>query len=235
MTDEQQVLEGYKWMFSILQVALDVQVWADPANPRFVEIVGPYKKWGGDNSDAYYQHAPVDPARTYRVSGKIGDAVYLSLTVYGGPRDGHYSERIVKSFNDRDDLDIGPDGSFEFMMAKERPAGWDGPFLRLEDDAVVAITRDYLDDPFRGTRCTWHIESIDPPATFRESDADLARRFRAAVTWLQEQSQMAPIGLGEVEPDRRALRRAAGHVRLGRGRRGVRDGRASTSRTTRRS
>src|ERR1019366_4872900 len=71
------------------------------ARPRFVDIVGPYRKWGGDNSDAFYQFAPIDPSRTYRVRGLIGDAVYLSLTVYGGPDDGRYSERIVGSVNNR--------------------------------------------------------------------------------------------------------------------------------------
>jgi Protein of unknown function (DUF1214) len=197
LTDDQSVLEGYKWIFSLLQVALDTQVWADPANPRFVEIVGPYKKWGGDNSDAYYLHAPIDPDVTYKVTGDIGDACYLSLTVYGGPRDGHYSERIVGTVNDRAHLDIGPDGSFELMMARERPDGWDGPFLPLEDDAVVAITRDYLEQPFTGTRCRWHIEAIDPPATVREVDDDLARRFTAALTWVRDQKQMVPLGLGE--------------------------------------
>ena len=197
LEDPQQVLEGYKWMFSILQVALDCYVWADPANPRFVEIVGPYKKWGGDNADAYYQYAPVDPSRTYRVRGRKGDAAYLSLTVYGGPRDGRYSERIVGIVNDRDHLDIGPGGEFELVLGPERPADWDGPFLTLEPDSVVAITRDYLGDPIHGTRCIWHIESLDPPARWREDDADLARRFRAALTWVQDQANMVPIGLGE--------------------------------------
>jgi hypothetical protein len=197
LSDDQSVLEGYKWIFSILAVALDTQVWADPANPRFVDIVGPYKKWGGDNADAYYMHAPIDPDVAYRVTGKIGDAVYASLTVYGGPRDGHYSERIIGTVNDRDNLDIAPDGSFELLLARERPSGWDGPFLALEDDAVVAITRDYLEQPFTGTRCQWHIESIDPPATVRLEDADLARRFRAALTWVRDQKQMVPLGLGE--------------------------------------
>jgi hypothetical protein len=197
LADEQQILEGYKWIFSILQVALDVQVWADPASPHFVDIVGRYKKWGGDNADAFYQHAPVDPTRTYRVWGQIGDAVYLSLTVYGGPRDGHYSERIVGTVNDRDDLNIGSDGTFEFMMAKERPKDWTGPFLKLEDDAVVAITRDYLNEPKTGKRCEWNIETFDPPATYREKDSDLARRFGAALTWVREQAQMVPLGLGE--------------------------------------
>lgn len=195
LTDPQSVLEGYKWMFSILQVALDTQVWADPANPRFVEIVGPYKKWGGDNADAYYVFAPLDPARTYRVRATIGDAVYWSLTVYGGPRDGRYSERIVGTVNDRA-VTPGPDGTVEIVLGPTRPAGHTGAFLQLDDDAVCAITRDYLVDPVRGRRVEWHIEALDPPSTYREDDADLARRFRAAATWLREQAGMVPIGLG---------------------------------------
>jgi len=195
LTDDQSVLEGYKWMFSILQVALDTQVWADPANPRFVEIVGAYKKWGGDNSDAYYMFAPLDPACTYKVNGVRGDAVYFSLTVYGGPRDGRYSERIVGSANDRV-VHIDADGNFELILGPERPAGWDGAFIKLDDDSVCAITRDYLVEPTEGQRLQWHIEALDIPTTYRENDVDLARRFRAATTWLREQSQMVPLSLG---------------------------------------
>src|SRR2546423_10312901 len=100
-SDDQSLLEGYKWAFSILAVGLDAFVWADKGRPRFVDIVGPYKKWGGDNADAFYQYAPIDPNRTYHVAGRRRDSVYLSVTVYGGPRDGHYSERIVSTVNDR--------------------------------------------------------------------------------------------------------------------------------------
>ena len=192
--DEQSILEGYKWIFSITQVAFDVYVWGDTAMPRFVDIVGPYKKWGGDNADAYYQFAPIDPKRTYRVGGRAGDAVYLSLTVYGGPNDGRYSERIVGTLNDRDHLDVGPDGSFELVLS---PDEHDGAWIKLEPDAVCAITRDYLNDPVNGRRAEWHIEADDPPATYREDDADLARRFRAARTWLRDQANIVPLALGE--------------------------------------
>jgi hypothetical protein len=192
-TDEQSRCEGYKWIFSILQVAFDVYVWADTGRPRFVDIVGPYKKWGGDNADAYYQFAPIDPARTYRVRGQRGDAVYLSLTVYGGPDDGRYSDRIVGTVNDRV-LDIGTDGTFELWLS---PEPHDGTWLKLEPDAVAAITRDYLVDPAGGRRATWTIEGVDPPATWRENDIDLARRFRAALTWVEEQAKIVPLALGE--------------------------------------
>ena len=59
--DDLSVLEGYKWIFSIFAVGLDAFVWADTGRPRFVDIVGPYRKWGGDNADAFYQYAPDRP------------------------------------------------------------------------------------------------------------------------------------------------------------------------------
>jgi hypothetical protein len=191
--DETSVLEGYQWIFSILAVGLDAQVWADKDRPRFVDIVGPYRKWGGDNADAFYQYAPLDPTRTYRVRGRIGDAVYLSLTVYGGPDDGRYSERIVGSVNNRE-LDIDDDGSFEIVLS---PHHHDGAWIELQPDAVCAITRDYLVDPLEGRRVQWRIDAVDPPATRRETDADLARRFRCALTWLRDQAAIVPIPLGE--------------------------------------
>ena len=116
--DEQSLLEAHKWLLTILQVATDTQVWADTARPRFTEIVGPYKKWGGDNADAFYLFAPVDPARTYRVRVRRGDAVYLSLSVYGGPDDGRYSERIVGSLNDRQ-APPDPDGVIDMVLSPE--------------------------------------------------------------------------------------------------------------------
>jgi hypothetical protein len=194
--DEQTLLEAHKWILSILQVAADVHVWADPARPRWVEIVGPYKKWGGDNADAFYRFAPIDPSRTYRVRIRPGDAAYLSLTVYGGPNDGRYSERIVGSVNDRQ-VPAGPDGTIEIVLSAPPPAAGDqATWLRLDPDAVAAITRDYLDDPRRGRRAEWEIEADDPPAVWREDDSDLARRLRAARVWVQDQAKMVPLALG---------------------------------------
>ncbi|MEX0873514.1 MAG: DUF1214 domain-containing protein [Actinomycetota bacterium] len=191
--DEQGVIEGYKWLFSILAVGLDAHVWADPARPRFVDIVGPYRKWGGDNADAFYQYAPIDPARTYRVTGTRRDSVYLSLTVYGGPRDGRYSERIVGTVNDGE-LEFSDDGTFELWLGPEPQTG---TWLKLEPDAVCAITRDYLNDPTTGRRATFEIEAVGPPGVWREQDDDMARRLTATLTWIREQATIVPLPLGE--------------------------------------
>ncbi len=191
--DQQTVLEGYKWIFTILAVGLDAYVWADPDRPRFVDIVGPYRKWGGDNADAFYKYAPIDPTRTYRVSGRKGDATYLSLSVYGGPDDGRYSERIVGTVNHHA-LQFDDDGYFSLLLSSEPQ---EGTWLPLAPDAVCAITRDYLPDPVGGRQAEWSIEALDPPPTRREDDADLARRFEATLTWIRDQARIVPLALGK--------------------------------------
>ncbi|BCI53284.1 hypothetical protein NIIDNTM18_25620 [Mycolicibacterium litorale] len=190
---EPDLLDGYRLTFSLLRVAVDAYVWGDKDNPRFVDVIGPYLKWGGDNSDAFYQIAPIDPRRTYRVRGNRGDAVYLSITVYGGPDDGRYSTRIVGTLNDRD-LDFDDDGNFAFTMSATPQSG---AWLRLDDDAVTALTRDYLTAPQTGRRTQWTIEAIDPPARRHDDAEDLARRMRAARTWIHEQVSFLPT---RVEP-----------------------------------
>ena len=176
---EADILDGYRLTFSLLQVAVNAYVWGDKDNPRFVDVIGPYLKWGGDNSDAFYQLAPVAPRRTYRITGNRGDSVYLSLTVYGGPDDGHYSNRIVQTQNQLS-MEFDADGNFEFMLTE------------LDEDAVVALTRDYLENPDTDRRATWHIQAVDPPARPHDDRADLTRRMRAAKTWIAEQLSFIP-------------------------------------------
>ena len=147
--DEATLLEAHKWVLSILQVAAEVSLWADATRSRFVEIVGPYKKWGGDNADAYYCFAALDPSRTYRATVQSGDAVYLSLTVYGGPDDGHFSTHIVGTVNSQEAV-RGADGALHIVLSKEEPAEPGVAWIRLEPDAVAAITRDYLEEPPAG-------------------------------------------------------------------------------------
>ncbi len=186
------LLEAHKSILSILQIAADVQLWADTARPHFVDIAGPYKKWGGDNADAFSCFAAIDPTRTYQITVWPGDAVYLSLTVYGGPKDGRYSERIVGTANSRD-TSPGPDGSIRIVASPEPPRDDGAAWIKLEPDAVAALTRDYLNHPTSGQRATWHIETDDPPATFRQDDADLTRHSRAMTTWVREQASLVPL------------------------------------------
>lgn len=191
LDDPVTVAEGYRWILTILQVGSDVWLWGDTQKPRFVDITSPYKRWGGDNTDAAYQYAPVDPRRTYRVTGTVGTAVYLSLTVYGGPDDGRYSTRIVGTLNSRDGFKVDADGRFELWLSPTPPPDG-GAWIQLEPDAVAAITRDYRVDP-ASERATWRIECVDGEGDPVLTDDVLARRLRAVATWVEEQASIIPV------------------------------------------
>ena len=221
--DDPSVLEGYRWLTEILSVALDCYLWADDARPTIVPIVGPTRKFGGDNADAMYTFAPLHPERSYRVRGVRGDACYLSLTVYGGPRDGRWSDRIVATLNDRS-IRFEPDGSFEVRALRARAARQLDPARsgqRLPDHARLSGPPEVAAVP-----ASFAIECLDEVPPPRLSDEDLARRFHAAANFIRDMLKITPLPLDrvEAEPDRRALSGAAAHLRLGGGRRGLRDG-----------
>jgi hypothetical protein len=187
--DDLSVLEGYRYLTEVLSVALDCFLWADSDRPTIVPIVGPTRKFGGDNADAFYHFAALRPDRTYRLRGRRGSACYLSITVYGGPSDGRWSNRIVGTLNDRA-MQIDADGGFEVVLSKrDHPGNW----LRLEDDAVCLVTRDYQVDPTAGTQARWTIETTEPAPPPRLTDADLARRFRATTNFIRELLAITPL------------------------------------------
>jgi hypothetical protein len=192
LDDEVSVAEGYRYLTDALHAALEIYLRSDARRPAFVPIVGPTFKWGGDNSDAFYNFAPVTPDLEYRIRGKRGDAVYLSVCVYGGPDDGRWSTSIVSNLNDRD-ITFGPDGTFDIAVSRERPANADN-WLALTDDANAMITRDYHLDPTHGAPTTYEIEptraaGVPAPLT----DAEMAARLRSVTNFLRELLAITPL------------------------------------------
>ena len=188
--DEASVIEGYRFLVDVFSVALDCYVTTDAARPAFVKIVSPTRKFGGDNADAYYYYSPIDPARTYRVRGRMGDAVYLSLCAYGGPTDGRWSNRIVSKINNRE-MTFGPDQTFEVVIGgPERSRNW----MALAEDAVALVTRDYLVDPVHGTQAVYSIEAVDPaPPPGLATDADMAARLRRTANFIRDLLNISPV------------------------------------------
>ena len=210
VTDEVSAAEGYRYLTDAMHAAMEIYLRSDARHPAFVPIVGPTFKWGGDNSDSFYNFAPVSPDLEYVVHGKRGDACYLSVCVYGGPDDGRWSTRIVSNLNDRD-IDFDPDGSFDIAVARERPAGARN-WLPLADDANAMITRDYHVDPVNGAPTLYDIEAIPaqpPPAPL--GDREVAGRLRSVTN-------------GRAEHHRGGVGRPRRDLRLGREGRALRHG-----------
>ncbi len=185
VSDDRHVADGYRAMATTLGVALDTWLFAEPSRPQFVELNTPFRRdrrWGGDNTDAYYLFAPIDPARRYRISGNRGDSVYFSLTAYNEPAPGAWSDQVVGIWND-DELDVDDNGDFSFV-------------LEPTPGAAVLMTRDYQVDPLRGRPVAWQIEALDAPDPIRHGDLETAGSLRAAATWLRTMFAIIPLSVG---------------------------------------
>jgi hypothetical protein len=194
VTDDRHIADGYRMLATTLGVALDTYLFPEPSRPQFVEVNTPFRRdrrWGGDNTDAYYHLCPVDPKRRYRISGNKGASVYFSVTAYNEPSPGSWSDRIVAIVRD-DDLDIDAAGNFSFDL---------GP----TPDAAVLMTRDYQADPLTGHPVAWRIEALDEPDPIRHGDAETAAALRASAAWLRTMFAILPLAVGARVDDAHAL------------------------------
>ena len=201
VTDDRQIADGYRMLATTLGVAFDTYLFGEPSRPMFVEVNTPFRRdrrWGGDNTDAYYYICPVDPGRRYRISGNRGDSVYFSLTAYNEPSPGAWSDRVVAIVRD-DDLDIDAAGNFAFEL---------GP----TPDAAVLMTRDYQADPLTGRAVNWHIEAFDEPDPIRHGDAETAAKLRASAAWMRTMFAIVPLAVGARVDDSHALGHEIAHA-----------------------
>ncbi len=195
VADDRGAADGYRMALTALGVALDRYLFADPSRPLLVDVASPLKRdrrWGGDNTDSWYSFTPIDPQRTYRVSGHRGDSAYFCFTVYDEPSPGEWSNRIVANVNDAD-LVLDEDGRFSFVIGPAAPVGYHGHFVAIDDDGAVAFTRDYQVDARHGRRTTWEIEALDPPAPFDQSADATAAALRAALRWVRTLFDIVPL------------------------------------------
>ncbi|ULE35516.1 DUF1214 domain-containing protein [Mycobacterium sp. IDR2000157661] len=198
VADDRHIADGYRMLATTLGVAFDTYLFAEPSRPMWVELNTPFRRdrrWGGDNTDAYYFMCPVDPKRRYRISGNKGDSVYFSVTAYNEPSPGAWSDRVVAIVRD-DDLAasgrLDADGNFEFDY---------GP----TDDGVVLVTRDYQADPLTGRAVSWRIEALDEPDPIRHGDAETAAALRASAAWLRTMFAIVPLAVGARVDDAHTL------------------------------
>jgi hypothetical protein len=86
------------------------------------------------------------------------------------------------------------DGTIEITLSPdEHPQPW----IKLDHDAVCAITRDYLVEPDTSRRMEWQIECLDGDSDPLLTDEGLAGKFRAVQTWIEDQAKITPLALGE--------------------------------------
>ena len=68
VTDDRHIADGYRMMATTLGVAFDTYLFTEPSRPQFVDVNTPFRRdrrWGGDNTDAYYCMCPVEIGRAH--------------------------------------------------------------------------------------------------------------------------------------------------------------------------
>src|SRR6188472_4655964 len=151
---EQDRLEGYDYLAGRIRMAMQMAFDHDLDRTLFINPTHQFSRQGLDNPDAIYFNAYLKEGVEYVVRGKRGTSADLSFQVMGGAYTADSAATSLMAFDDRE-LDIQPDGSFEFtyvaepgaksMIVREVFNDWD-----TEERGSLTIERsDKLGEPAR--------------------------------------------------------------------------------------
>lgn len=198
ITTEADLADARRSVVHALQHALEIFLEGDAARPVFKRFVTPEKKLLGDNPDAVYFHAWVDPAHRYRIRGNIADATYTSFTVELGTAEGGMSTGVGATLNDTE-FETDAEGNYEIIVSAKRH---EGNWLALPEGAGSISTRHYYERKVGVAADRMHhiplmIEPLEPlPPPPPTDDAELARALRRVARFIETTIQ--PTGGGNM-------------------------------------
>jgi len=131
----------------------------DRERPELVGFNGWREKMYMDNPDFRYFVADIRDDHRYRVTGALGDAAYLSVTVYrsDGGLDAAAAARL-----DSDSIDLDDDGGFEVLLVPG-PERADRNGIELPAGARSVWVRFFHNDVANDEPGSCRIEPLDPP------------------------------------------------------------------------
>ncbi len=115
---EQDRLEGYDYLSGRIRMAMQMAFDYDLDRPLFVNPTHQFSRQGLDNPDAVYFNAFLREGAEYVVRGRRGTTADLSFQVMGGAYTADSAATSLMAFDDRE-LDVRPDGTFEFTYVAE--------------------------------------------------------------------------------------------------------------------
>ena len=147
---EQDLAEGYDYLAGSIRSSLQMAFDYDLEHPVLINPTHQYARQGLDNPDAIYFNAYLDADASYLVSGDRGTTADLSFQIMDGTYSSEGAPNTVAAFDDRE-LDIAPDGSFEWRF---------GPELGLSKGSTLII-REVYDDWNAEERGRIRIQRLD--------------------------------------------------------------------------
>ena len=185
--------EGYRYLMGFVHYGIERAFHEDPVRPHFRNALSIINRSTIDNADAIYFYAPIDGRRQYRLRGRVGDhrhwrgesaietgpkaPFYLIFEAIEGVMAGDSGSlrelapgvKVQTGRLDSSAIEVADDGSFEILLAPQRPAGYSGNFiatLKVVDrphpfDPAAAPERYATSISGRQLFCDWqHEEAI---------------------------------------------------------------------------
>jgi len=141
--DANQQAEGVRYLSRLTRAALEAFVeFNDPKFPVFRRTVHETIKMGADNPDNHYLNAQISGDYEYIIRGKRNTIHYFGLFTQNGNY-GTTGNLTPCGVLEDGELHVGPDGTFEVLLSKERKGkNW----LKMEKDTSLLMVRQtYLD------------------------------------------------------------------------------------------
>ncbi|MCZ6829720.1 MAG: hypothetical protein O7F73_09055 [Gammaproteobacteria bacterium] len=162
--DQRTLAEGYRYVIGFILNGIE-RALSDPLHPRFRRSIQPMNRSTIDNSDAVYLGAEIDGNHSYWLRGRALDSRHWrGEAAVNGPRAPRYvifelasgyagdsgklsemvpGSRINTSTLDCHALQVADDGSFEILIAPEKPADYPGNFMlsRRESRGNIHVGR----------------------------------------------------------------------------------------------
>ena len=175
--------EGVRYLSRLARTALNMVVdSSDPDFPRLFRLTDDKIKIGADNPDNLYQQAVVRGDRDYRIWGQRNTVPYLSI---GSKANRYAIDGTMASTGEIefDDVELGPDGSFEIVASRTpRPRNW----LPMSDDTTLIIIRQTFDDKASQNAAGMCIERIGAPMIPALLTPDtIEQQLNAAAAWVR--------------------------------------------------
>ncbi len=217
--------EGYRYVLGSLYGSIQRAIGPTPEEPYFLRAIQPMNRATIDNADAVYLCAPIDGNHAYRIRCRAADSRHWrgEPRVPGLPAAPHYvifetpsgyagdsgsiremapGARANGGTLEGSDILVEADGSFEVLLAPERPPGYAGNFIatlarrsRKGSDGEPQI-REYVSGfvVLREIFCDWQNETlmdIDIVRLDREGMAPAALSVEAAAAALRQAGELA--------------------------------------------
>jgi hypothetical protein len=177
--------EGFRHLANVAQAGIRHTFNMDPSFPRWLRNPDSTSKAGAENADNVYQFCKIRPDHRYRISGHRNTAMAFLLETKEGYMQLGDTENYATL--DSDELVTNPDGSFEIVLARERPAENVQNFVLLDERTTQCLIRQYVVDWDNEVLAEFEIVDLDTEGTSPEPlrPMDVARMLDDAGDWIE--------------------------------------------------